>query len=150
MGKRRRPTECKPEPTHPLDVRFVPHFHPPSVPLHDPGCHRRPKGRDAVIPVHHALIQNHGFPWTLGFKLSGRETARAEHNVPPPFFPLSGARRRAFICCMDLPFDFSFSTTGKNISVKLHIKEPVSSPLDRNPPQADICHGRWTWYGPQR
>jgi hypothetical protein len=51
---------------------------------------------------------------------------------------------------MDLSFNFTFPTTGKNESVKLYGKEPESSPLHRYLFQVDICHDGWSWYGSQR
>jgi len=64
---------------------------------------------------------------------------RAEHNVLRPF-PLPSARKRVFIGCMDLSFDFSFSTGTKKKLVGLYSEEPESPPLDCDLFQVDICH----------
>jgi len=82
--------------------------------------------------------------------MSGRQAARAEHNVLPPFVPLPGAHRRVFADCVDLLLDFGFSTAGKNKSVKVSSKEPENSLLDHDPSQVDICHGGRSWFGSRR
>lgn len=98
-----------------------------------------------MFPVNHAPMQNLDFLQSLGPKLSGRETARAEDNVLLPFSLLSGARRRVLISCTGLPFEFSFSAAGKNKSVKLCSEEPENSPLHSDFLQVGICHDRWSW-----
>jgi len=149
-GKRRRPTRRNIELTHLLDGLQIPCFYPPPVPSHDPGCHWRPKGWDTVFLLFRATMRNSAFPRTLVSEMSGRQAARAEHNVLPPFFPLSGAHRRVFVDCVYLPLDFDFPTACKNKSVEVSSKETESSLLDHDPSQVDICHGRRSWFGLRR
>ena len=149
-GKRRRPTRRNIELTHLLDGRLIPCFHPPPVPSHDPGCHWRLKGWDTGFLLFRTMVRNPAFPQTLVPELSGRQAARAEHNVLPPSSPLSGAHRRVFVYCMYLPLDFGFSTAGKNKSVEVSSKETENSLLDHDPSQVDICHGGRSWFGSRR
>ena len=95
-------------------------------------------------------MQNSAPSETLGSKLLGRQVDRAENNVLPPFFPLSGARGRVFIDGIDLPFNSHFSTTGKNGSSKRYKEGPESSPLHLDLFQGNARHDGLSWYGSQR
>ena len=87
----------------------------------------------------------------IGSVLSGREAARAGHNVLLPHFPVPGAHRRVLVGRMDLLFGFSFSvsTAGKSKSVKVYNEESEYSPLDPDL-QVGIYHDGWWWYGSER